>query len=331
MIYLIPLEPLEERYTEQWSRWIPEAFKKLKEPFKIIKGRTLTTSIETGFVLDAEGTNYYKFTQLQEIMAMLREGVFKDNDTLLFYDLWFPGIEAIAYSCAIRKLDLKIVGVLHAGTYDINDFTYKCGMREWGRPLEQAWMNIYDAVFLGSKFHKELINSNYPGHKNKLCITYLPFKKDEIKHVKGLNKKEKIVVFPHRLDPEKQPEKFDELEKKLRIYHKFKDYKFIKSMDVCKTKEEYYQLLARSEYAVSFSQQETFGIAMLEAYSNKCKCFVPNRLSYHSEWKNCYTNMNDLVGRMVFKKPSIPRASLVKAISDPSKVVKNWIKIINKL
>lgn len=325
MIHLVPIEPLEERYTEQWKRWIPEAFSLNLESVNEIEGEMLTTSIETGYVLDAEGSNYYKFKQLQEILKKIHEGSISDGDTLLFYDLWFPGIEAIAYSCAIRKIKVNIVGVLHAGTYDVNDFTYKTGMRFWGEHLEKAWFNIYDAVFVGSEFHKQLLIQHHKEHEDKIHVTGLPFDAEEIRNLGKQNAKRKnnLIVFPSRLDSEKQPHLFDELRMAL------PDYDFVRTKDVCQSKKQYYELLSEAGMAVSFSLQETFGISMLESYTLGCKCFVPNRLSYKDMWMYQYKDFDSLVGQIMMNDASYLKGSLDDYA--PDVVVKKWLDIIQEL
>lgn len=91
-------------------------------------------------------------------------------------------------------------------------------------------------------------------------------------------KKENIVVFPHRLDPEKQPQKFDMANYYLEPL--FPDWQFIRTKDVWTNKQAYYDLLNRAKIAVSFATQETFGIAMVESVLCGCIPIVPERLSY---------------------------------------------------
>jgi glycosyltransferase involved in cell wall biosynthesis len=300
MIINIPIEPYEERYTKQWDRWFKEYFKVHSRKTLTVYGSSLTTEIVDGSVLDVYGTHYYKFDQLKKIVSLLKMKVIKSGDRLFFHDLWFPGIEGIAYIRDMMKLDLRITGVLHAGTYDRNDFTFKAGMSKWGRSIEQGWLNIFDEVYLGSEYHRQLIKSTFKSkQKALLLVTGLPFKAEEVDRS---TTKENIVVFPHRLDEEKQPEKFEQLKQELSSL--YPEWKFIRTKDVCKTKEEYYQLLGKSKIAVSYAKQETFGYAMLEAIANRCHVIVPNRLSYHTMdiYKNCRydtTRMTDAVERAI--------------------------------
>lgn len=274
MIFSVPIEPLHERYTEQWSRWFPAAFDSNGAEFQTIEGDQLTTSIETGKVLDVFGTHFYKFSQLQKIVRMIKHNGITSDDTIFFHDLWFPGIECLAYIKEMTGLKFKIAGILHAGTWDEHDFTYP--MRPWAKHIEQGWLNMFDQVFVGSHFHAELIHqANYVSCP--IRVTGLPF---DYKEIQRPQEKENIIVFPHRLDKEKRPDLFDRLAEALEPTLKQLGWKAVKTKDVCSSKEEYYQLLGKAKIAVSFAEQETFGFAMLEAVANGCVPVVPDKLSY---------------------------------------------------
>ena len=96
--------------------------------------------------------------------------------------------------------------------------------------------------------------------------------------MRNVDGKENLIVFPHRLDGEKHPEVFDELARNLK--KELPGWWFVKTKDVCKTKEDYYSLLGRAKIAVSCATQETFGYAMLEAAANGCYPITPDALSY---------------------------------------------------
>lgn len=281
MIYVVDLEKLEERYTVQWASWVPQGLKANDLDFKIISGTPLTTSIEKGSVLDVYGTNHYKASQMQTLMKMLRANEIKDEDTIFFCDLWFPGIEALQYVRNVTGKKFKIQGVLHAGSWDEHDFTFLTGMDNWARSIERGWLEIYDKVFLGSEFHKQLILEAFPDvPENKFAVTGLPFRWTDVYRPKNpiFFSKEKIVVFPHRLDSEKRPDLFDEMRGVLEPL--FPEWSFLKTKEETKTKEQYYHLLNRAAISISYAEQETFGYAMLESVANDCLAIVPNALSY---------------------------------------------------
>lgn len=287
----IPIESLEERYSAQWNEWIPGFFRDYKIPFLTIDPAPLSTTIRQGEFLDVIGTNYYKASQLAAICKLFDNGLIKDGDTFFFNDLWFPGIEMLFYIRDALEFDFKITGILHAGCYDCHDFLVRKGMNRWGWEIERSWFGEVDTIFVATEYHKKLIRSAHGVVANKVKVTGLPFYWDRPTSVSS--HKEKIVVFPHRLAPEKQPELFDQCASLLSAL--LPDWQFIKTKDVCNTKEEYYQLLERSRIAVSFAEQETWGIAMQEAVMAGCVPLCPDRLSYPELYPevNLYSSTED--------------------------------------
>lgn len=293
----LPLESFELRYTKDWARWFPREFRRLGVEYLQVDGIKLTERIEVGSVLDALGTHHWKFTQLAELIREMRAGEITSKDTLFFADLWYPGIEALRYISCLGGQKPKIAGILHAGTWDPADFLVRSGMKPWAHQLEEAWFNIYDLIFVATKYHKALILNSHQVDPDKIVVTGLPFYPDELsEHVSA--QKENMVVFPHRLDPEKQPEEFDGLVDLLSP--QFPKVQWVKTAKVCQTKQEYYRLLGQARVVVSLSLQETFGIAMLEATALGCIPLVPNRLSYPELYSPSfvYSSYGDLVEKL---------------------------------
>ena len=138
MLFHIPIEQYETRYTADWVQQYEREFKNRGIIFETILGDRTTSVLEAGAVLDACGTNLYKMSQLTKILNMINNGKVKDGDVFFFSDLWFPGTESLFYIRNLTKIAFKIVGVLHAGTYDCWDFTSMNGMRRWGKHLERC-------------------------------------------------------------------------------------------------------------------------------------------------------------------------------------------------
>lgn len=286
MLYHVPIEPYETRYTADWIEQFEYEFRKAGVKFRTILGERVTQKIGTGSVLDACGTNIFKLTQLQKLIKLINEGEIKSGDILFFCDLWFPGIESLFYIRNITKIDFKIVGILHAGTYDPADFTCREGMRSWGKYLELSWFSEFDMIFSATQFHKELILKgveaslySFPAKGeliDKIKVTGIPFYSEQLKFYYPIKEKENIVIFPHRTDKEKHPEMFDLFSK----YIAADGFKFIKTIEETKSRDEYFQLLAKSKIMLSFAEQETFGYSTLEAMALGNVVIVPDRLSY---------------------------------------------------
>ena len=278
----LPLESLKERYTTDWARWFPQEFKRLGIDFITVEGQQLTSKIETGRFLDVFGTIYYKSTQMAKVAELLRAKVIKSGDIIFDADLWHPGLEAIPYMAQLADLDIKVVGILHAGTYDPYDFTAQAGLGIWGEKIENGWLGFIDRIFVGSNFHRKLLKDNREV-KCPVTVTGLPFYGKELRQEYPSENKEPIVVFPHRLDPEKNPELFSKLEKAVG------EGQFVRTVDIWNNdKRTYYKLLAKSTVAVSFADQETFGYAIAEATALGCTPVLPRKLSYPEIYPDKY-------------------------------------------
>jgi len=274
----IPIEPIEERYSLQWDKWFKDQFTKAGLDFSTVYGEKTRGKILHGSFLDVLETNLYKTSQLRRIIRILMD--YKDDYPLVlfFHDLWNPGLTNIAYiRDGMGWKNLFIVGCLHAGAYDENDFLYLSQMNPWAQLMECAWFEkIVDKIFVATNYHKELVQSKRWLSPEKVCVTGFPMYPDFLNHYKITRKD--IIVFPHRLYKEKRPDLFDRL--KIVEGELFLNWEFYRTKDVTKTKSEYYDLLGRSKVAVSFAEQETWGIAMQEATLLGCIPIVPRRLSY---------------------------------------------------
>lgn len=279
-IFYIPIEPYETRYTADWIEQFENEFDKMGIEYKTILGNTDSTTVTEGGVLDACGTHLFKFTQLYTLIRYIKSGIIKNDDVVFFADLWFPGLESLFYIRNMLNVRFKICGIFHAGTYDIHDFTYRNGMRQWGKYLEASWFSEIDKIFVATKFHKRLLLKNslvIPRLADKIYVTGLPFYADKLRTL-YLKEKEDIIVFPHRLDEEKHPELFDLFIDKLQ-QDRF-NFLAIKTIEETNNREEYFNLLGKSKIMLSFADQETFGYSTLECMALDNIVIVPNKLSY---------------------------------------------------
>ena len=305
MIYYLPLEHIERRYTTLLDTQLMREFKKQKKEFVKIEGINLTDKIETGAFLDSEGTNFYKFSQLQKVCRLFKNNKIKDGDVFFVSDLWFPGIEAIKYMAYFRNIKIKVKGLLHAGSFTETDFVR--GIEDWAKWIEIGWFHSFDKIFLGSNYiKKELIEKKRIIDFKKLEVTGLPFITNDLyKQAKKISwsKKKNIVIFAGRLDDEKQPWQFDELKKMFNIKYSEKKVKFIKTLEMNLSKKEYLKLLSESKVLFSSALQENFGYSVLEASAYNCNLLLPNRLVYPEFYsKEClYSNLEQAVD-MLYKK-----------------------------
>lgn len=276
----VPIEPIEMRYSVQWAKWFAQAFDAAEIVRVDIPGVETSGKINAGSFLDVVETNVFKAAQLTQILVAIQRWAenWKENTRLVifFHDLWFPGLEAVAYvreGLGIPRDRLKICGCLHAGSYDEHDFLHKTGMTLWAKHIENGWFqSVVDEIFVATEFHKQLVALKREVPPNKIHVTGFPICPS---FVDTSIEKENIILFPHRLDAEKRPDLFDAIAKT-----KVSGWQFIKTKEAAQDKAEYYNLLNRAKIAMSFAEQETWGIAMQEAVLCGCVPLVPNRLSY---------------------------------------------------
>jgi hypothetical protein len=281
-LYIISLEKIESRYTTQWYNYWKKEFSKVFN-VEYIDGKDIEQTIKKGAFLDFNTTNIYKAQQIEKIAVLFNENKIKNDDIFLFMDGWHYGITALKYMIQLNNINVKIFAYFHAGSWDKFDRITQAGFRKWATFDECAWFNALDGSFVSTNFHKKLIldffNGNIP--KNKLHVVGFPmnWRKEtnvarDFKHFSDDLFKKDIVVFPHRLDKEKQPGKFEWLKKQL------PDFTYIRTMDEKRTKEEYYKILQQAKISFSASLQETFGIGTVEALMLGAIPIVPYRLSY---------------------------------------------------
>jgi hypothetical protein len=96
---------------------------------------------------------------------------------------------------------------------------------------------------------------------------------DTLSPYKKLNKRN-LILFPHRLAPEKQVEIFRDLATHL------PQYEFVVCQDEQLTKKQYHTLLGQAKMVFSANLQETLGISCYEGAVVDAIPMVPGRLSY---------------------------------------------------
>ena len=121
----------------------------------------------------------------------------------------------------------------------------------------------------------------------------MEYMKDTLKNYSNLKKRD-LILFPHRIAPEKQPEIFRDLAQSL------PEYEFVVCQDKQLTKDEYHTLLGEAKMVFSANTQETLGISPYEGVLVGAMPLVPNRLSYtemyddiwkyDSSWTASYSN-----------------------------------------
>jgi glycosyltransferase involved in cell wall biosynthesis len=217
--------------------------------------------------------------------------VHRDRETIVGFlqDAWFPGIECFRYVADLKGINLKIVGFWHAGAYDDTDLLGLAGLHRWSRGSEKTWFQICDVVCVGTNYHKNRLVAalgTKASDVDKIHVTGCP-----VEVPIGLQEKvakENIVIWPHRIAPDKHPEIFGKLSKEPR----FEGVKFARTKDLIRNKSMYHRALAKAKVVVSTASHENFGISVIEAMLLGCWPVVPDGLAYVETVPNSHLRYN---------------------------------------
>lgn len=286
-IWIFSLEPLETRYTKQWQDHIPSLLSShLSYKFNIVQvyGVQKDSEVTAGAFLNFSDTNYWKSSQLCKFLEHHNQGETSPDDHILFTDAWNPTIIQLKYMNDLLGFNWKFHGLWHAGSYDPEDFLGRIvGNTPWVRHSELAFFNSFDYNYFATESHismfksvfstqiddSKIIRSGWPMEYMKLVLE--PYKTEN---------KRNLIIFPHRIAPEKQVEIFRDLASHL------PQYEFIVCQDTRLTKEEYHSMLGQAKIVFSANLQETLGITTCaEGPLLGVIPFAPNRLSYTEIFK----------------------------------------------
>ena len=287
-VFLVDLEAVETRYTGEWKTHLPSLLKKRGHDVQVISGPTDIPSATTpGAFLNFGGTNIYKSAQVEQIGRLFCAGSVSANDHFIFTDAWHPGIINLKYMSELLNIPVKIHALWHAGSYDPQDFLGRLiGNAKWVRHAEKSFFHAIDHNYFATDFHIELFGINLIGFdRETLDHTHIPNKKiirsgwpmeymsDTLSMYSEMEKKD-VILFPHRLAPEKQLEIFQDLKERLTQY----EFKICQEYPL--SKNEYHNMLGEAKLVFSANLQETLGISWYEGVLTKTIPMVPDRLSY---------------------------------------------------
>jgi hypothetical protein len=294
-IFLVDLEAVDTRYTGQWKAHVPNLLRKAEHEVHIISGPgDIPNATTPGAFLNFGGTNIYKASQVEQLGRLFCAGSVKAGDHFVFTDAWHPGIINLKYMSELLGIPVVTHGLWHAGSYDPQDFLGRLvGDKPWVRHAEKSFYHAFDHNYFATDFHihmfyKNLIQADPDRRQtmyktviddtvfnNKVVRTGWPmeYMEDTLAPYKGMKKRD-LILFPHRVAPEKQVEIFRDLATHL------PQYEFVVCQDQQLTKHEYHTLLGESKLVFSANLQETLGISCYEGAVVDAVPMVPDRLSY---------------------------------------------------
>ena len=292
-IYIVDLESIPTRYTCEWKTHVPALIKQPGYKVKVIEGpTTLSNTTTPGMFLNFAATNAYKAVQVKKISKLFAKGKIAHGDYFLFTDAWHPGVINLRYMADLFGIKIKIGGLFHAGSWDPYDALGRSiGDAAWIRHAEKSFFNCFDNNFFASKYHIDLFYNTLLKDEynledliksNKIVQTGWPMEYMEktLAPYKNIAKKD-LILFPHRIAPEKQIDIFNDLK------HQLPQYEFVVCQEQNLSKHDYHMLLGQAKIVFSASLQETLGISVCaEAPLTNTVPFAPDRLSYTEIFKN---------------------------------------------
>ena len=344
-IWLIDLESVETRYTKEWKTYFPTLLRNKGHEVFVIEGPTdIPKATTPGAFLNFGGTNIYKASQVEQISRAFTTGKVQEGDHVIFTDAWHPGIINIKYMSELLGIKVTTHALWHAGSYDPQDFLGRLiGNAPWVRHAEKSFFHSYDHNYFATDFHVKLFfdqllldghneptqpyleafDNRYNNGKIVRCGWPMEYERLELEPFKNMEKRN-LILFPHRVAPEKQPEIFLDLKETL------PQYEFEVCMDKNYTKKEYYNALGEAKLIFSANLQETLGISWYEGALVGTVPMVPDRLSYTementgkflypSEWTESFTAYKE------------HKDKVVERIVDYMENYENYLVDLNKL
>ena len=270
---------------------------RLGDRFNVVQvdGVQKNSQLTPGAFLNFSDTNYWKSAQMCAFLEQHNQGKTSPNDHFIFTDAWNPTVIQLKYMSDLLGFNWTLHGLWHAGSYDPQDFLGRLvGNKPWVRNAEKSFFHAFDHNYFATDFHIKMFYTNllndYPtenpwysehleeilnGEEPRIVRTGWPmeYMGDTLTMYKNMPKRD-LILFPHRIAPEKQVEIFRDLKEHL------PQYEFVVCQDQFLTKNEYHNLLGEAKIVFSANLQETLGISCYEGAVVDAIPMVPDRLSY---------------------------------------------------
>lgn len=302
-IWIFSIEPIQTRYTQQWHEHFPKLLAThFKDHYNVIQidGEQKNTVPTPGAFLNFSDTNYWKSSQLTKFLDHYNNGETTTQDHFIFTDAWNPTVLQLKYMKDLLGLNWTIHGLWHAGSHDSQDFLGRIiGDQPWVRHTEQGMFHAFDHNYFATEFHINLFSDTFSEteddewkltmiEQQKIVQTGWPmeYMNNILTMYKGMPKRD-LILFPHRIAPEKQVEIFRDLKEQL------PQYDFVVCQYQQLTKNEYHNLLGEAKIVFSANLQETLGISCFEGSVVDAIPMVPDRLSYTEMYEDKFKYPSD--------------------------------------
>jgi len=292
-IIFVPQFPSEMRYQAWWFSEFPKQFRDrgfdvliLGEDYaNMIKHRRSTLDMFSPINQAIE----FETEQVKEFMLL----DIKPDDILFVSDISFPGIFC---NVLYHKKCSKMYAFCHATSINILDYFQSVAHSKF--PVESAHADMFDCVFVGSKYHQDklintAIDTNKYGCWKNTKVTYLPF----TPHTPVvINNPEKTIDIMSASRPSVQ-----KVDSGLEAYIE-KELDVEIQRPVSNTWGEYYRNLQASKVLLITSHEDTFGYQIVDAVTNKCTPLARNSCAYPEllEREYLYETPYELLSKIEF-------------------------------
>ena len=311
-LFYVPIEPLEERYTEQWYRQFPIEFSIAGFDVQVIDGEVLTNFVDVGAFLPMNSTVHYKNSQMMKIAKLFQDKLVSNGDVFFIADTEFWGLESIRLMADMNRIKVKVFSFLHAASYTKEDaFEIAASYQKY---TELGWVLSCDKVFVGSEYHRRAFLQrraysyatvqDQMAIEKKIVVTGNPLFRDDYK-LDVMPEKKNQIIISNRFDWEKRPNM--SLSFAYIIKKRFPDTRIVVTtsrptfksnkswlVDMARgmekdgiieihdglSKKEYHTLLAESKVMLSNSIEENFGYCIAEAMVYNTYPLLKNELSH---------------------------------------------------
>lgn len=311
-VLYLNMPEVDMRFNKEWNTWIPQVFEEYGHDVDVVNGPDFDFTLErNGF--EDDSTVAFK---LQELASIFVDYSLEDIDVVFVPHIEIPGLEVLEYYRRMNDLDFSIARVWHSGTYNSNHALTKEGCSRIGNLVETVMLDIADYVFVSSEYHKKIILENRIVSPQDIYATGLPIDLSEIQsYRRKAENREKIVVFPGRLERDKGYDRVKELD--------MDGYDVVCTQEEMFTKDEYFELLGKSEYVYMPARHETFGIAVMEGIAAGAKPVVPDGLVYPEFIPEKYRGLNFV------EDTELPAYDIVEQFSHTN-VIERWAELVSK-
>lgn len=280
-LYIVPIEPIDQRYTKQWYYNIPEIIRSTAhqrgQQIEVITvdGETVPDGTTQGAFLDFAATNVYKASQASKISQLFVNGQIKPGDKFLITDAWNFVITPLKYMSELLNIPVEIHSIWHAGAYDPTDILGMSMSKPWPWEAERSWYYSSDYNYFATEFHRQMFLKNLnidPSQHHRAVRSGQPH--DQIiTQLESLAQqpKQNQVIWPHRYNADKQPQIAESLAK---------TFDFVITQKLKLNKSDYYATLAKSQVVFSCALHENLGISVMEGCLVGAIPVVPDRASY---------------------------------------------------